>query len=271
MHFPPIAYLLNCILTHLNYLRECPLVTCEQPALDVVFAVLQDICAYLVSKATEIRTLGEKYLNVTSRGDKKKSGKEASGEVKSESMEKRYAQALVQELLPHVLLCFDTIYNGNTARLEVKLRSARAKDLRRTSGNNSADTTNKQVCLVTNLYDARDLFESELLERVALLWGVLVEGGLLPAEILTRTTSTPLPLPARPSVAVSTAAFTEQQLPVLSATIAETDGTATEADLAPSSTETPELAPSNTETPELAPSTTNSADEDIFDQDLKKD
>ena len=271
MHFPPIAYLLNCILTHLNYLRECPLVTCEQPALDVVFAVLQDICTYLVSKATEIRTLGEKYLNVTSSGDRKKSSKEASGEVKLESMEKRYAQALVQELLPHVLLCFDTIYNGNTARLEVKLRSARAKDLRRTSGNNSADTTNKLVCLVTNLYDARDLFESELLERVALLWGVLVEGGLLPAEILTRTTSTPLPLPARPPAAVSTAASTEQQLPVLSATIAETDGTATEADLAPSSTETPELAPSNTETPELAPSTTNSADEDIFDQDLKKD
>lgn len=199
MRFPPIAYLLNSLLTNLNYIRECPLVTTELPALAAVFAVFQNICAYLVQKSSEVRHAGEKYLGA-SKLDKKKT--KTSGDTtnagaaeKKEPMDHLYAQAIALELLPHVLLCIDTIFGAQSARLDAKMKALKAKELRRSSAatvsGSSAPATSaaaglKLTCLVSSLYDARDLVDGEVLDQVQRCWEVLVQGGLLQAEVLSR-------------------------------------------------------------------------------------
>lgn len=198
MRFPPIAYLLNSLLTQLNYIRECPLVTTEQPALAAVFAVFQNVSAYLVQKSTEVRQSGERYLGA-SKLDRKKTkaavGEPASVE-KKEPMDHLYAQAIALELLPHVLLCSDTIFSAQSVRLDAKMKALNAKELRRgtaasAGGGGSGPAgatsgTSKLSCLLTSLYDARDLVDVEVLEQVQRVWEVLVQGGLLQGDVLNR-------------------------------------------------------------------------------------
>ena len=211
MRFPPIAYLLNCLLTHMNYIRECPLVTTEQPALQLLVAMFQNISAFLVQKANEVRTLGEKYLD-GGRGGKKTSAKSSGADAskKADTMEVLYAQALAQELLPHLLLCFESIFNTNAVRKDARSKALKAKELRRSSSHAQNPTApislahpsgTRLVCLVQSLYDAQDLFDSEGLSRLEAVWSVLEKGGLLGAEVLQRQAPvTHAPVPAAPIV-----------------------------------------------------------------------
>lgn len=203
MRFPPIAYLLNSLLTHLNYIRECPLVTTEQPVIAAVFAVFQNVCAYLVQKSADVRQVGDKYLG-SSKTDKRKTSAagDSAGATKREPMDHLYAQAIALELVPHVLLCIDTIFGAQSARLDAKMKALKAKELRRSAANTSSSAgapatapagSAKLVCLVTSLYDARDLLGGEVLEQVQCCWELLVQGGLLQAEVLNRQ---PAPQPA---------------------------------------------------------------------------
>lgn len=194
MRFPPIAYLLNCLLTHMNYIRECPLVTTEVPALQLLVAMFQNICAFLVQKANEVRTLGEKYLD-GARGGKKPSKSSADASKKAETMDVLYAQALAQELLPHLLLCFESIFNTNAVRKDARSKALKAKELCRSSSHAQNPTApislahpsgTRLVCLVQSLYDAQDLFDSDGLGRLEAVWTVLEKGGLLGVEVLQR-------------------------------------------------------------------------------------
>lgn len=213
MHFPPLAYLLNSLLTHMNYLRECPLVTTEQPALAAVLQLFQDICAHLVEKRVEVRKLGEKYLSNPLQAGK---AKRETGGGDSVGMDRLYARAIALELLPHVLICFETVYSPGGARLESKLRAVRARDVRRHSSTNTTlsvgggagNGANSLNCLVSNLYDARDLFEGGCIAQLEQVWSALVRGGLLTEEVLVTTAPAP---PAVPSVSVAA--------PVLSAPV----------------------------------------------------
>jgi hypothetical protein len=194
MRFPPLAYLLNSLLTHMNLLRECPLVTTEAPALEAVFALFEELGAYVVSKSTEVRKLGEKYLSTLKGQDKMKKSTSGEADGKSEPMDRMYAQAMAQELLPHVLICFESIFASNPTRLEAKLRAVRARDQRRTATGNSRAL----ACLVGNLHDAKDLFEAETVDRLEKVWAALVQGGLLAESTLSRSAPA---APAVPSVA----------------------------------------------------------------------
>jgi hypothetical protein len=97
-------------------------------------------------------------------------------------MDRMYAQAIAQELLPHVMICFETIYAADAARLELRMKAVHAKDVRR-----RAKTSAQLSCLVSSLYDAKDLFDSKSLGRLEKVWAVLVQGGLLGGDALART------------------------------------------------------------------------------------
>ena len=193
MRFPPIAYLLNSLLTHMNYIRECPLVTTEQPALQLLVSVFQNVCTFLVQKAAEVRSVGDKYLGGTR--SKKTATKAAADDKKADHMDALYAQALAQELLPHLLLCFESIFNVNPTRRDARLKAVKAKELRRSSSHaqhpvapvslaNPSGT--RLVCLVQSLYDAQDLFDSDGVGRLETVWSVLEKGGLLGTEVMQR-------------------------------------------------------------------------------------
>jgi len=62
MKYPPLAYLLNCLLHCLNYLRECPLVTTKEDLLLLLCRFVESVSAFVVEKAADIRRLGEKYF-----------------------------------------------------------------------------------------------------------------------------------------------------------------------------------------------------------------
>jgi hypothetical protein len=203
MRFPPLAYLLNGLLTQMNYLRECPLVTTEQRAMECVLQLFRDICAHLVDKAAEVRKLGEKYLSAPLRGsaNKRTAGKSQEGE--GATMDRLYAQAIAQELLPHVLVCFETIYSPGGSRLESKLRAVKARDVRRSAGGRS---TGALQCLVSTLYDARDVFGTESTGHLEAVWTVLVRGGLLTEDALSTAAPAPPVVPASAPVPAVTSA-----------------------------------------------------------------
>lgn len=159
--------------------------------------------------------MGEKYLGGT-RGSKKGATKTTNdGANKPETMDILYAQALAQELLPHVLLCFESIFNVNTARREARMKAVKAKELRRTSTHAQTPAApisvgnpagSRLVCLVQSLYDAQDLFDGEGLGRLEAVWAVLEKGGLLGAEALQRqapVTYVPAPTSATPAPAIA--------------------------------------------------------------------
>ena len=128
MAYPPIAYLLNALLSSFNYLRECPLAI----ARDVIFSELSNIliesCDYFLSLSSEIRTKGSKYLSGNSHKDKVKvesssssSSSSGLGAIEGKSLDALYALALIQDLVPHILICFQYIYpDKNDLKKKVK-------------------------------------------------------------------------------------------------------------------------------------------------------
>jgi hypothetical protein len=116
-----------------------------------------------------------------------------------------------------VLVCFDSIFNTNGAKLDARSKAIRAKNLKRsasastptstptssaasTSSTSTSGATNTQgqgsggsgsggsgggggsgglVYLVQDLYEAGELLDSELVERMGAVWQVLVTGQVL--------------------------------------------------------------------------------------------
>ena len=255
MSFPPIAYLLNAVLSALNSLRECPLVSLQQPMLALLFRSFREVSVYLVSKAAEVREKGDKYLGGAAGAEgtstagagagvgvakKKASKKDAAanaasggagcaggaggaGAAKKEQMDKLYARAIALELLPHVLVRFDAIFQPSASKAEAKAKACRAKasaaiaaaaaasatgavssaNSSGVSGSSSSmgsgtagpGSTNSKAaasqqqqlpCLLRNLYDARDLLDADEVQQLEGTWQVLVEAGLLDAAVLER-------------------------------------------------------------------------------------
>jgi len=104
MAYPPLAYLLNALLSSLNYLRECPLAIVK----DIIFTELSNIlvesCEYFLSLSSEIKIKGAKYLS----GNIQK--KERGGNSEGKGLDTLYALALIKDLIPHTLVCFQYVF-----------------------------------------------------------------------------------------------------------------------------------------------------------------
>ena len=126
MAYPPLAYFLNSILNGLNFLRECPMLSAKDALLGELISVLIDSCSFFVGLSSDVCVRGAKYLpqggvqnKNTRRGSEtvnENGNGNGNGNGEKEKnigllpMDKQYAIMLAEELLPHVLLCFEHIF-----------------------------------------------------------------------------------------------------------------------------------------------------------------
>jgi hypothetical protein len=177
MAYPPLAYLLNSILTGLNFLRECPLLSAVDVLLSDLVDVLLDACVYFVGLSSDIRTRGAKYIPVLGA----KRGLESSVSVLS--MDKQYASMLAQEVLPHALSCFDHIFLlnkggrvGGIATDETPLKKGKGKNV---------------SLRVEQLSSAKDTLNVNSYSALCEVWAIFRKADLLPAEVNITPTPTP--------------------------------------------------------------------------------
>eukprot|EP00600_Ochromonadales_sp_CCMP1393_P012291 CAMPEP_0175009724 /NCGR_PEP_ID=MMETSP0005-20121125/7710_1 /TAXON_ID=420556 /ORGANISM="Ochromonas sp., Strain CCMP1393" /LENGTH=916 /DNA_ID=CAMNT_0016265477 /DNA_START=11 /DNA_END=2761 /DNA_ORIENTATION=- len=215
LRFPPLAYVLNSLLTAMNYLRECPLITTEQPAMKILFDHFHEIAVYLVEKAEDLRKIGKKYFSegflrelgsYKSTTEKKNAAAErssSSGGGDANRMDRLYAQVLALEMVPHVMVCFDSIYSANRVKLEARCKIMAARNMKRFSAHSSSSSGSgasavtgatgatggggrELICLVKDLFEATDLLDSDVVRSMARLWRPLVRGQLLDAAVMNR-------------------------------------------------------------------------------------
>ena len=158
MAYPPIAYLLNALLSSFNYLRECPLAIAK----DVIFSELSDIliesCDYFISLSSEIRTKGSKYLSGSIHKEKVKA-ESSSGlsTIEGKGLDVLYALALIQDLLPHILICFQFIYpDKSDSKKKVK-----------------------DIVKMEKLIDMKEQLNEESYEILETCWKLLEKAGFL--------------------------------------------------------------------------------------------
>jgi len=107
MAYPPLAYLLNAILSSLNYLRECPLAVVKSYVFAELSNVLLESCNYFLSLASEIKSKGTKYLSGSTPKDRSVS---LQSNPIGKDLDELYALALIHDLVPHVLVCFQYVF-----------------------------------------------------------------------------------------------------------------------------------------------------------------
>ena len=119
--FPPLAYLLNALLSGFNMIRECPILRIRESILHSLVTVLEDSCKYLAKLSDEIRSKGAKYLSGNNIGTDSKDAKKDANASNSKNIKAKqdssdmkldllYAQIFVSAFLPHVLSCFEHIF-----------------------------------------------------------------------------------------------------------------------------------------------------------------
>eukprot|EP01038_Epipyxis_sp_PR26KG_P004225 gene4225-6001_t len=181
LKYPPVAYLLNCLLVNLNYLRECPLVTTKEAVLNCLISYFQSIAKHLVDNASSIRQLGTKYYgdgymrdfnnnnpnNPVVKGIK---SKQESNNLQAsatsavvEYMDHTYAKAFAYELIPHILVCYETVYQLNNFQSIV-----------------SKSSDNKIIyATMKNINDYREILTPVSIKKLENLWNLLIKDGLL--------------------------------------------------------------------------------------------
>jgi len=125
--FPPLAYLLNALLSGFNIIRECPLTRVREDVLKKLAIVLEESCKFLADISDDVRSRGAKYLSGTSTGTgtanvgatssataagsrdagnkekEKGKGKTIIGAGDEHKLDVLYANVLIAEFIPHVL------------------------------------------------------------------------------------------------------------------------------------------------------------------------
>ena len=209
MTYPPLAYLLNALLTGLNFLRECPLLSAKEALHSELASVMRDCCSFLVGIAGDLRMRGNKYLPQSNVAAVKNKGKgaddtssTASPATSSLPMDKQYALVYVQEVIPHVLVCFEHVYTTDPATATTTAMSSRLGGARKQA---SASVGLK----VESLIAAKDSLTAESYAALSVCWTMLRKAELLPAERVTLppTVSSSLP-PSRPQVNTGSAIAT---------------------------------------------------------------
>lgn len=209
MRYPPLAYLMNCLLSSLNYIRECPLVTVKSAVGEALQTVFEELSTYLVERSTDVRELGSKYfgdgyMRQTLNLFGSKGGDGSGHGVVEEKMDKEYATAMTHELFPHLLICLETIFNPNVTNFMARVKKFKMQmaHSRGAMGSGSSNASSSSAStpvggfLLTSAGEGKELLGLTLFSRMEGAWAVLVKGGLLPptptASVLpTAPTHTP--------------------------------------------------------------------------------
>ena len=197
MAYPPLAYFLNSILNGLNFLRECPMLSAKDALLGELIAVLIDSSSFFVGLSSDVCARGAKYLPQGGVQNKnKRRGSEIVNEsgngnlhgeqeknISSLSMDKQYAIMLAEELLPHVLLCFEHIFVCQPPNT-ITQSSTKSISVKNTqSAETGSKGRGKNVTLkVLTLSSARGSMGSVSYTALCTCWNMFRTADLIPHE-----------------------------------------------------------------------------------------
>lgn len=118
MAYPPLAYLMNALLTGLNFLRDCPLLVLKDSTLSLLRTICHELCNFIVLHSDHIREKGKRFVLDTKslNSTLTVSGKSASTVVYEENMDKVFASKVVDNIIPHCLDCLKTVFGNGTAQ-----------------------------------------------------------------------------------------------------------------------------------------------------------
>ena len=112
--YPPLAYLLNCVLGSLNVLRDCNIPSLSELYAEHLKVMLKDV-SYAVWKIhTDLRARGLKYF---SQHDSRTV--EVSAPTGRVELDKVYMTLLVTEIVPYILFCFEKLHRYNVRDVNV--------------------------------------------------------------------------------------------------------------------------------------------------------
>jgi hypothetical protein len=173
MAYPPLAYFLNSILSGLNFLRECPMLSAKEALLAELVGVLLDSCVFFVELSSDISVRGAKYLPQEAAGRGAATGTEKASTALS--MDAQYAAVLAQELIPHILVCFEHIYNCQPPPPAINTEKEKGN-----KGRGKAVVLRVEV-----LSSARASMGPVSYAALTTCWGLFRKAGLIPAERVT--------------------------------------------------------------------------------------
>lgn len=220
LRYPPIAYATNALLTALNFLREIPLKSVYHPALQCVLRALDHLMDTVALQQLPLRKLGEKYF-----GEGFMSNMGGKGPQGSEDMPRLYAEAIALDVLPHLLVCFQSIYDEQMLDTFANWKS--------THSISSGSTSSAQRHLLQDVDDAAILFHSNagsscLLEEVKGLWQRAADRKLLDAAVMVSKQRTFQRAGSRPQNTITTAL--PEPVPTPTVEVIEDSGSALAAD-----------------------------------------
>ena len=172
--FPPLAFLTNALLSCLNLLRECPLISARGLVSDKLKNTLVHVCTLLVSCSSHIREKGILYLRPTtgSVADKHSVGKD--------HLDRMYACALAQDVLPHCLICFDSVYDETSYTSSADERPPASVDAQTPIKAAVANTGTKAATLhVERVMDAQSFLSKESFKILLACWTILTDSALI--------------------------------------------------------------------------------------------
>lgn len=165
LRFPPLAYLANAFITSLIFLKECPLLTVYNSSLLTLFTWLEGILEEILSYASEIKQKGKKYLGEISS---KKNKKDSIADIPLDHL---YAESFAYDFVPHVLLCFEFIFDRVSSNSVLNLYQA--------LGQRQKSESNSKVYLASEILKLRELLGKQMAHQIELFWGKLNQAKLL--------------------------------------------------------------------------------------------
>lgn len=186
LRYPPIAYLLNSHLSILNYVKDCPLKSIQNKVLLTIESFLNSTCRLILEKAPEIRAKGDKYLGDAYQKKGEKAKTSSSTMTNTDRLDYLYVDAIGRELIPHLLLCYECIYNTRNSKIREQYLSTKYSQRKQTmcnsvgNSNDSNVNTNTTIeFLINNSDDYKDLLSELSLPVMDRLWSLLLSTKML--------------------------------------------------------------------------------------------
>ena len=223
MTYPPLAYMLNALLTGLNFLREVPLVTAREAVLLELSRALVEMCSFVVGMSREIRAKGLKYISggggssnnnnssssssstvgsaAAAKGAKQPSGRVARKDADAagtggttggtdQHLDFLYCRALAFDAIPHLLACFDHIFSVVPPIYPSSSSSSSSSSSMSSSKDAIARRGGSVSITVERLSDAKDRLSPASFAVLEACWTVLSPIGRLHETVSPATPST---------------------------------------------------------------------------------
>ncbi len=214
--YPPLAYWFNSLMTSLNLLRECPLISIKEDVSNHIRNTMKEFCEYLIQFSSHLKSKGAKYINNSNSISNSNSNSNSNGSTKgknsgigshnsNESLDRLYARAVAQDLLPHTLFCFDSIYHTASTSTSVAdalpaktpVKQTVSKESKSNSGSNGSNGNGSLH--VERLLDAQSALSKESYKTLQLCWNSLCDAGLISDSALTPS---PVPNPKKSAAVI---------------------------------------------------------------------